>query len=56
MAITFSVSKNKFPDNIADSTTATNIATWLNTLTVTHVYGIDMTHKNGFWDILIVYD
>ena len=55
MAITFSTAANQFPDNVAMSTTATAIATWLKTLTVTTVYEISIEHHAGFWKAIIVY-
>jgi len=55
MAITFSVNANQFPDNVTMATTATAIATWLGTLTVTTVYEISIEHHAGFWKVIILY-
>lgn len=55
MAITFVVAKNRFPDNVASATTATAIQTWLNTLSVTTVHGLQIEHVQGFWEVIIVY-
>jgi len=55
MPITFSVAKNKFPDNVADSTTATNIKNWLDGLSITTVYLLQVQHVQGFWEVIVIY-
>ena len=55
MTITFTVAKNKFPDNVTDATTATAIKTWLDALAITTVHSIQMEHVQGFWVIVAIY-
>lgn len=57
MATTFSVVGNEFPDNIAMTTTATAIKTWLDglSITITTVYGITIEHHAGFWKVIVIY-
>ena len=56
MAITFTVASERFPDNVALSTTASAIQTWLNsTLTVTTLYTLYVEHVSGFYVAICVY-
>lgn len=50
-----SVAVNKFPDDVADATTATNIETWLATLGITTYYEVSIEHSKGFWYVFVIY-
>ena len=54
MAITFEVAKKELPDN--SSTIAADIKTWLDSLNITTVHAVGITHVQGFWHILIIYE
>jgi len=55
MAITFTVAKNSFPDNLTDAALATTIKSWLDGLTVTTVYSVESQHYYGLWHIICIY-
>jgi len=44
------------PDNDTDASIDSDVETWLATLTIAHVYGWTVVHKNGFWEYTIIYD
>jgi hypothetical protein len=56
MALTLSVAQNKFADNLTAVDFKTDVETWFATLTVTHVYAVEIEHLSGFWVIVIIYD
>jgi len=55
MAVDFDVEMSVFPDNVTEATTAAAIETWLDSLSITTVYALTVTHHTGFWKIIVVY-
>jgi hypothetical protein len=56
MAITFSVAKNSFPDNLSDADLATAIKAWLDALEAETVYSIETQHFYGLWHVVCIYE
>jgi hypothetical protein len=55
MAITFSVFKKSYADNLSDSDFQNALKTDLDALNATTVYSIQMEHLNGFWVMVCTY-
>jgi hypothetical protein len=55
MAIDFDVEMNKFPDNVAEATTAAAIETWLDGLSITTLHSLYVEHIKGFYRCIVIY-
>lgn len=55
MAITFSIYKGSFADNLTDAAFQTALKTALDALSITTVYEISIEHLNGFWVVVAIY-
>lgn len=55
MAITFTVAQKKIPDNVIEATFASTLKSWLDSLSVTTVYGLEIEHLQGFWIVTVIY-
>lgn len=55
MAITFSVFKKSYADNLSDEDFQAVLKTDLDALEATTVYSIEVEHVHGFWACVIVY-
>lgn len=56
MSLDFDVELAKFPDNVEYATTAAAIETFLDDLNITTVHALTVTHKNGFFEVIVVYE
>ena len=55
MSINFDVELTKFPDNKEYSVTAAAIETFLDDLSITTLHALTVTHKNGFYEVIVIY-
>lgn len=53
--VDFDVELSKFPDNVTEATTAAAIETWLDALSITTVHALTVTHKHGFYEVIVIY-
>jgi len=56
MAITFSVYKGSYPDNLSDEDFSTLLKTDLDALEVTTLHSLGIEHLHGFWVLFVVYE
>jgi len=55
MAITFTVFKKSYADNLSDAAFQTAVKTDLDALSITTVYALEVEHLHGFWVVVCVY-
>jgi len=55
MAITFSIFKKHYADNLTNAVFQTTLKTDLDALSITTVYEISIEHLQGFWVVVCIY-